>query len=280
MFCWPCILVWSLQITNLTHSFSCMFISILYMLRGTMCPSWELLYQCDIWFMSLRVYDRLVCGLIRIPDGHVIDAQFFMYVYFYSLHASGNHVPIMRIIVSMWHLVYVTLCIWPSGMRVNPHTRRSSIWRTIFHVCLFLFSACFGQPCAHHHENYCINATAGLDVTLCRWPSGMRVNPHTRRSSTQSDINQVPHWYNNSHDDGHMAARNMQRIEINIHEKLCVKLFITRIICVCIANGRKSNLSSVVRSPSHCNYSLKLFKISFCITDTVILLHLSKSTWP
>ena len=30
-----------------------------------------------------------------------------------------------------------------------------------------------------------------------------------------------------SHDDGHMAARNMWRIEINIHEKeLCVKLVI------------------------------------------------------
>jgi hypothetical protein len=42
-------------------------------------------------------------------------------------------------------------------------------------------------------------------VTLCRWPSGT----HTRRSSTQSDTNQVSHWYNNSPDDGHMAARNM-----------------------------------------------------------------------
>jgi len=33
----------------------------------------------------------------------------------------------------------------------------------------------------------------------------------------------------NSPDDGHMAARNMWRIEINIHEKeLCVKLVIYR----------------------------------------------------
>jgi hypothetical protein len=23
-----------------------------------------------------------------------------------------------------------------------------------FHLCLFLFSTCFGQPCAHHQENY------------------------------------------------------------------------------------------------------------------------------
>jgi len=40
-----------------------------------------------------------------------LDAQFFMYVYFYPLHVSGSHVPInRRIIVSMQHLVYVTLC--------------------------------------------------------------------------------------------------------------------------------------------------------------------------
>ena len=39
-----------------------------------------------------------------------LDAQFFMYVYFYSLHVSGSHVPIIRrIIVSMRHLVCVTL---------------------------------------------------------------------------------------------------------------------------------------------------------------------------
>jgi len=32
-----------------------------------------------------------------------------MYVYFYSLHVSGSHVPIIRrIIVSVRHLVYVT----------------------------------------------------------------------------------------------------------------------------------------------------------------------------
>jgi len=34
------------------------------------------------------------------------------------------------------------------------------------------------------------------------------------------------HSYNNSPNDGHMAARNMYRTEINIREKLCVKLVI------------------------------------------------------
>jgi len=39
-----------------------------------------------------------------------LDAHFFMYVYFYSLHVSGNHAPIIRINVSMRHLVYDTVC--------------------------------------------------------------------------------------------------------------------------------------------------------------------------
>jgi len=51
-------------------------------------------------------------------------------------------------------------------------------------------------------------------------------NRHTRRSSTQIYINQMLHWYNNYPDYGHMAVRNVYRIEINIHEKLCVKLVI------------------------------------------------------
>ena len=39
-----------------------------------------------------------------------LGAKFFMYVYFYSLNFSGSNVPIIRrIIVSMRHLVYVTV---------------------------------------------------------------------------------------------------------------------------------------------------------------------------
>ena len=35
-----------------------------------------------------------------------LEVQFFMYVYFYPLHVSGSHVPIIRrIVVSMRHLV-------------------------------------------------------------------------------------------------------------------------------------------------------------------------------
>jgi len=57
--------------TNLTHNFSCMFISILYMFRAAMCPSsGELLYQCDTSFMSLCVDDRLACRFGQICAHH------------------------------------------------------------------------------------------------------------------------------------------------------------------------------------------------------------------
>ena len=42
-----------------------------------------------------------------------IDAQFSIYVYFYSLHDSGSNVAIIRrIVVSMQHLVYATLSLF------------------------------------------------------------------------------------------------------------------------------------------------------------------------
>jgi hypothetical protein len=48
----------------------------------------------------------------------------------------------------------------------------------------------------------------------------------------------------NSPDDGHMAARNMQRIEINIHEKeLCVKLI--------VYNNNKNKILSALNQTLH-----------------------------
>ena len=48
-------------------------------------------------------------GIKLLNNQH--DAQFFfMYVYFYSLHVSDSYVTIIRrIILSIRHLVYVTL---------------------------------------------------------------------------------------------------------------------------------------------------------------------------
>ena len=40
-----------------------MFISILYMFRAAMCPSSGVLYQYDIWYMSLCIDDLWCAGL-------------------------------------------------------------------------------------------------------------------------------------------------------------------------------------------------------------------------
>ena len=48
-----------------------------------------------------------------------LDAQYFMYVYFYSLHVSDSYVPIIRRINCInRHQVCVTLCRWPAYQTV------------------------------------------------------------------------------------------------------------------------------------------------------------------
>ena len=85
-----------------------------------------------------------------------------------------------ELIVSIRHLVYVTLYRWPFGVQVWMRLQSSFI-----------------QNCTLNGFLYRVT------YTRCR-------------------IDTI-----NSPDDGKMAARNMQRIEINIHEKeLCVKLVI------------------------------------------------------
>jgi len=62
-----------------------------------------------MFFIIFYVLFTVHPGMILVNNQ--LDAQFFMYVYFYSLHVSPSHVPIIRrIIVSMRHLLYVTLC--------------------------------------------------------------------------------------------------------------------------------------------------------------------------
>jgi len=69
---------------------------------------------------------KLFYVLLAVHPGMILVnnqlyAQFFVYVYLYSPHVSGSHVPIIRrIILSIRHLVNVTLCRWPSGMHTVP----------------------------------------------------------------------------------------------------------------------------------------------------------------
>ena len=92
-------------------------------------PAIRLLYPpffnklCSTWNSTNKKSNRVMSGefyvLLTVQPGMILvnnqlDAQFFiyvfMYVYFYSLHVSGNHLLIIRrIIVSMRQLVYVTV---------------------------------------------------------------------------------------------------------------------------------------------------------------------------
>jgi len=70
--------------------------------------------MCNVIFRhrrALTFYVKLIVHPGMILVSNQLDAQFFIYIYFYSLHVSGSHVSIIRrIIASVRHLVYVTLC--------------------------------------------------------------------------------------------------------------------------------------------------------------------------
>jgi len=168
-----------------------------------------------MYIISVEFYVPLTVHLGMIFVNNQLDAQFFMYVYIYSLHILGSHVPIIRrIIVSMWYQVYITPCRWPSGTHTSVDDSLVCIpvghlhGVTQWHKPGIALSWWWAHGCPKHVENRNKHTRKNClrhHVTLCRWPSGT----HTRRSSTQSDINQASHWHNNSPDDRHVAGRNM-----------------------------------------------------------------------
>ena len=103
MFCWPYILLQSLQITNLTHnSFS---------------------YICLFQFSTC----------FEQPSVH---------------HQEST--------VSIWSLVYVTLCRWPCGMQVYLHTTRSPTYSDIYQRSYWYswLSWWWALGCSKHVENW------------------------------------------------------------------------------------------------------------------------------
>jgi len=155
----------------------------------------------------LLFYVLLTVHLGIIFVNNQLDAQFFfMYVYFYSLHVSGSHVPIIRRIVSVRHLVYVTVFRWPFGvqvwMRVSSKPAHQTViyYRVTYTRCrmfisiLYMFRAPMcpssGELIVSVHES---------SIQTCT-PNG-----HLYRVTyTRCRIHTI-----NSPDDGHMAARNM-----------------------------------------------------------------------
>ena len=174
-------------------------------LHWTLCQKFE--------FVShTKAYHTLLVTLwinisFSILVNNQLDAQFFsVYVYFDTLHVSIKHVLIIR--------------------------RLNFVSTILFCICLFRYSICFDQPCAHHQEtqfcqynsflymfisifymfrsNMCSSSGDSIlsvrlaYVTPYRWPPGMQIwmelqfHPylHTGRPPTYSDIGKMSYWYN------------------------------------------------------------------------------------
>ena len=111
----------------------------------------------------------------------------------------------------------------------------------------------------------CINTTAGVCRLVCT--CSCTPNGHLYRVTyTRCRIDTI-----NSPDDEHMAARNMKRIEINIHDKeLCVKLVIYKDETVqfnCEKTARKTELN-VLRHSTDFPSGLSGF-CQFCVSSRV-----------
>jgi len=137
-------------------------------------------------------------------------------------------------IVSIQHLVYVTLCQWPLRVQIGKflsdlHTKRSPTewhipdavlillillmrnlvmilgkwptWRTIlFYVFISILYMFRANLCSSSGESF-VSIQHLVYVTLCQWPFRVQVRTflsdlHTKRSPTHSDIYQMLYWYN------------------------------------------------------------------------------------
>ena len=121
---------------------------------------------------------------------------------------------------------YVTAC---GVLRYQPHPAEPAQHTTCSNIRLVLLKMGIMMPetCWEIVENKhltvvsCWFSLSLLNLLTMHGHRNLKhPNLHNRRSSTQSDINQVSHGYSHFPDDGHMTAPNMWRIEINIQEKI------------------------------------------------------------
>ena len=170
---------------------------------------------CSTSYVLLTVH----IGIIFVNNQ--FDAQFFscmfisiLYVFRAAMCPSSG-----ELIVSIWHLVYVTLYRWPFGVSILymfwaamcpssgelivsiRHLVYVTLYRWPFSVSiLYMFRAAM---CPSSGE-LIVSTRHLVYVILYRWPFGVQVwmrlqsrpNLHTKRSSIQSDIYQMSYWYN------------------------------------------------------------------------------------
>jgi hypothetical protein len=109
----------------------------------TLCQSTRCKIPDDLKLLQ-EFYILLILHFGIILVNNQFDVQFFFkYVYFYSLHVSVSHVPIIRRIIcinttsDICHSVYMT--VWCAGFDEtaslpNLHTKRSSIQNDIYQM--------------------------------------------------------------------------------------------------------------------------------------------------
>jgi hypothetical protein len=67
MFCWPCVLLYRVNRANLVHNFFLICLLNFSTCFGQLCVYHQekLPYICDTWYLSLYMYDCLVCRAFR-----------------------------------------------------------------------------------------------------------------------------------------------------------------------------------------------------------------------
>jgi len=85
-------MLWKDPVSNLNQGMAEVFVVFLIPLMPRIIPSKNLPNNPAGFYVLLTVH----LGIIFVNNQ--LEAQFFIYVYFYSIHVSGSHVPIiMRI---------------------------------------------------------------------------------------------------------------------------------------------------------------------------------------
>jgi hypothetical protein len=166
-----------------------------------------------------------------------------------------------EITVSIRHLVFVTVCGWPSGMQGGMKLFPSLyVYFYSLHVS--------GNYVPIIRRNNCINTTPGIchsawmAVWYAGWDESWKFHPtlHTRRSSTHSDKYQVSYWYSYfSWWWAHSCPKHIENRNKHTKKELCTRLVLfTRLYRA----GRSSKLrilfvTLIIRPMHHYTFWIK-----------------------
>jgi hypothetical protein len=122
-----------------------------------------------------------------------------------------------EITVSIRHLVFVTVCGWPSGMQGGM----KCFLLCMFISILYMFRA---SMCPSSGE-ITVSIRHLLFVTLCGWPSGMQSGMKLHFPSTQSDKYQLSYWYSYfSWWWAHICPKHVENRNEHTKKEFCTRL--------------------------------------------------------